>query len=108
MAARIFPRMSLQPALITLPYAQGQLRKWMAALEATSAGQSYSIGGRTLTRQDLAEVNNQIARWERTVKSLTLRQRGIVRPMSAQAAFPTPGGGSGGLIPQDLWTDWRT
>lgn len=98
----------LPPAEITIQYAIEQRDAWYAALSAASSGSSYSIGGRTLTRRDLTEINDQIARWIDTVKTLKLRQQGKVRSLGARAAFPTPGSGAGDLYSDEIWQDWRT
>ena len=98
----------LKPAPMTLAYATEQLAQWHKALEATSSGQSYSIGGRTLTRQDVQTVRDEIQRWHNTVTALQARQQGNVRPLGAQVTFPAPGKGAGGIIPVELWTDPRT
>lgn len=104
MAAPLTP-----PSPITLEYAQERLSMWMAALDAASTGASYSVDGQTVTRQDVDSIRAEIQRWHITVTSITERLKGNVRPMSATAAFATPGrGGAGGIIPQSLWTDWRT
>ena len=36
------------------------LADWKAAYKAASTGKSYTIGSRTLTRYDLAEIRDQI------------------------------------------------
>jgi len=100
--------MALKPARVTLAYAIEQRDQWYAALEAASSGSSYSIGGRTLTRQDVGDINAQLSRWIEAVKRLEARQQGQVRKLHARASFPTPGSGSGGLYPQELWEDGRT
>lgn len=83
------------------------LKDWMAALSAAQSGQSYSIGGRTLTRQDITEIRSEIQRWHNTVAALEAQQKGQPRNLGAKASFDAPGG-SGGIIPGDIWTDWRT
>lgn len=96
------------PAPITIAYAQERLADWMRALEAASTGSSYSIEGQTVTRQDVTAIRAEIQRWHNTVTTLTARQQGHVRPLGAQAVFPAPGSGAGGIIPDGLWSDWRT
>jgi len=61
---------------ITLAQAEAQLALWMAANEAVSMGQSYSIGNQSLTRAHSAEILRQIEFWDKKVKELT---RGGVR-----------------------------
>lgn len=100
--------MALQPARITLAYAIEQRDQWYQALEHAQSGKSYSIGGRTLTRQDIGDINETLARWIDTVKTLDARVRGKVRKMHARSSFDTPGSGSGNLYPQELWEDGRT
>lgn len=62
---------------ITLAQAQAQLDAWMAADTAVAGGQSYSIGGRSLTRANAAEITNKIEFWERKVNQLTRSSAGI-------------------------------
>lgn len=88
--------MALKPARITLGYAIEQRDNWFKALEAAASGQSYSIGGRTLTRQNIGDINAQLGYWINAVKTLELRQRGIKRKMHARAWFATPGAPDGG------------
>lgn len=99
---------SLPPPVVTLAYAQERLAEWMAALTSASSGQSYSIGNRTLTRQDIPQIRAEIQRWSNTVAAVQERALGRKRALGSQAAFPAPGSGSGGIIPQSLWTDYRT
>ena len=96
------------PSPISLAYAQEQLQAWYKALEAASTGGSYSIGGRTLTRQDVPTIRAEIQRWNNSVLAIQASLQGKTRAMGSQAAFPTPGSGSGGIIPDGLWQDWRT
>lgn len=93
---------------MTVAAATEQLTEWQTALQRASSGSSYSIGGRTLTRQDITEIRAEISRWHRTVLSLEAQAQGQVRPLGAQAAFEAPGRGAGGLYPDSLWQDWRT
>ena len=72
-----------------------------------SSGSTYSIGGRTLTRQDIPDIRAEIQRWHNTVLALEQAQHGRQRPMGATASFPTPGGGSGRLYSDELWRDGR-
>lgn len=93
---------------ITLTEAQASLRQWLEALDAASTGSTYSIAGRSLTRQDISEIRNEIQRWHNTVQALAAEAVGQTRPLGAQASFPAPGHGSGGLISDALWRDYRT
>lgn len=94
---------------MTLSYAEDQLSKWMAALERCSTGETYSLGNRTLTRQDVEDVIiPQITRWHRTVASIEAANDGKSRPLAAQASFAAPGSGAGALYPDSLWRDGRT
>ena len=56
---------------ITLVSAQAQLDAWLAAELAAATGQSYSIGGRTLSRVDIGEIRSQVGRWSKIVDNLT-------------------------------------
>ena len=94
------------PVPITLGYAREQLAEWMAALEAANLGQSYSIGGRNVSRQDIPNIRAEIQRWHNSVTALEADAAGHSRPLGAQAAFEAPGRGAGGIIPQDLWNRW--
>ncbi len=95
---------------ISLAEAKEQLQNWMQALEACSTGANYSIGGRSLTRQDVPTIRAEIQRWHNAVTTIEAAQNGYQRPLGASAAFPAPGAGTGpaGIIPQSLWNDWRT
>ena len=95
---------------ITIGYAQEQLSEWMKALEACSSGANYSIAGRSLTRQDVeAVIMPQITRFHRMLATLEQAAEGTVRPMGAQASFPSPGGyGGGGIIPGVVWRSGST
>lgn len=62
---------------ITLEQAQAQLDAWMAADAAVAGGQSYSIGGRSLTRANAAEITNKIDYWEGKVIKLSRSSAGI-------------------------------
>lgn len=44
----------------SLAEAQEQLAAWKAAKAAAATGKSYQIGGRSLNRYDLADINAQI------------------------------------------------
>ena len=61
---------------ITLVQAETQLTSWLAADTAVATGQSYSIGGRSLTRANAKEIRDNITFWDKHVKRLT---RGGIR-----------------------------
>lgn len=89
---------------------RAEIDLWLKARAALAGGASYSIGGRTLTRQDLDTVNSMLTQLNRTLLSLEARADGRVRGLGAQAAFPAPGrgtGGSGTIYPNDWWTSGR-
>jgi hypothetical protein len=48
---------------ITAQQAQTQLDIWIAADTKVAKGQSYSIGSRSLTRADAAEITQKIEYW---------------------------------------------
>ena len=55
---------------ITLEIAQKHLDAWLEAELACTTNQSYTIGSRTLTRADLAEIRNTIKYWAGIVARL--------------------------------------
>ena len=52
------------------------LASWKAAYAAASTGKSYAIGGRTLTRYDLADIRGQISYLTRELAALDSRHGG--------------------------------
>jgi hypothetical protein len=62
-----------------LSTANENLQTWEKAQTAVSTGTSYSIGGRSLTRADINDINNMITYYRREVKRL-----------SGQTTFLTP------------------
>jgi hypothetical protein len=62
---------------ITLAQAQAQLDAWLAASTAVSQGQSYSVAGRSLTRVNAGEINDQIKFWNSWVIRLASGVGGI-------------------------------
>jgi len=52
---------------ITLAQAEAQLALWLDADAKLSKGQSYSVGGRSVSR---AETNERIQYWDRKAKEL--------------------------------------
>lgn len=64
---------------ITLAQAEAKLTLWMAADDALSRNQSYSIAGRSLTRADAGHVAERIEYWDSKVKALTASSTGSGR-----------------------------
>jgi hypothetical protein len=56
---------------ITLVEAEAKLAIWMEADDKVASGQSYSIGGRSLSRADAKMIQENIKFWDRKVKELT-------------------------------------
>lgn len=65
---------------VTATTAQTHLDAWLAADLAIATGKSYSIGDRTLTRQDAAEVRRQISYWQGVVNKLKAETAGNTSP----------------------------
>jgi len=61
---------------LTLAEAQQLRANYLAALNAIASGQSYTIGSRTLTRANLAEVRKAFAEYDQLVDSLSAGKRG--------------------------------
>ena len=55
---------------VTLAAAETHLEKWLAADEAVSRGQQYSMGTFSLSRADTDQIRQQIGYWERRIKDL--------------------------------------
>jgi len=55
---------------ITLAQAEAKLAEWLAADTAVAAGQSYTIGGRSLSRANAREIRENITYWNDMVQSL--------------------------------------
>jgi hypothetical protein len=53
-----------------LTTANASLDTWEKAQAAVATGTSYSIGGRSLTRADINDINNMITYYRREVKRL--------------------------------------
>lgn len=56
---------------ITLAQAEAKLTLWMDAEDKIASGQSYTIGGRSLTRANLKEVRENIDYWDGKVQRLS-------------------------------------
>lgn len=65
----IFFRRSILSAY-SLTFAKERLAAYYAAEEAALSGQSYTLGGRSLTRADLSEIRKGIQLWEGRVERL--------------------------------------
>lgn len=64
---------------ITLAQAEAQLATWLAADTAVASGQSYSIGGRQLTRADAKAITEKIEYWNGQVQKLSRGGNGGMR-----------------------------
>lgn len=62
----------------TLSEAQEELAVWKAAKRAAATGQSYAIEGRSLTRQNLSEINAQIDFFAEVADALTSGRSGPI------------------------------
>lgn len=62
---------------ITLDLAQQRLDAYLAAEEAALAGKAYTIGNRSLARQDLSEIRKGIEIWDARVKRLSTGRSGV-------------------------------
>lgn len=56
---------------LSLAEAQALRAAYLAAIQAIATGQSYTIGTRTLTRANLAEVKKSFAEYDQLVSSLS-------------------------------------
>ena len=63
--------------MATLAEAQAQLAAWEAASLATADGRAYSIGDRSLTRNNAEEIVKMINHWQQKVNSLTATSSNI-------------------------------
>lgn len=64
---------------ITLAQAEAQLAVWLAASTAAAANQSYTVGDRSLTRANAAEIRTQIDYWQGYVNRLQPGRSGGMR-----------------------------
>lgn len=55
---------------ITLEIAQQRVNMWLDAEAAIATGQAYTIGSRSLTRANLADVRKQLEYWQAKVAAL--------------------------------------
>ena len=65
-------------AWITLEDALKFLQLWIEASQAVAAGQSYTIGTRSLTRASLRQIMDMIAYWRKEVTALEAAGRSRV------------------------------
>ena len=56
---------------ITLAQAEQHLSEWILADSAVATGQSYTIGGKTLTRANAREIRENITYWDQMVRKLS-------------------------------------
>lgn len=70
---------------IDITTAKTHLTAWLEAELAVTTNQSYTIGSRSLTRANLAEIREQIKFWENKVSRLenTEKRKGRNRIMRA-------------------------
>lgn len=71
-------------ALFTETELNEEIARWKAALKAVSTGQSYSMGGQTLTRVDRSEIWDQLREFEKEKNKLT--GRGTMVAMQGRVA----------------------
>ena len=63
-------------AVVTQTVAETHLQAWIDADLAVSKGQSYSIGGRSLSRVDAGLIRERIDYWQRAVNSFIIQTAG--------------------------------
>lgn len=66
----------MRKGVISLEEARKNLNIWLKAERAIAMAQSYAIGGRSLTRANLAEVAKRITYWENKVAELEMAAKG--------------------------------
>lgn len=72
--------MSCTP-LWTLEEAQEMLEGWKNAYKAVMSAKSYTIDGRTLTRQNIQEIKQEMQYWQDIIAQITGQQCNINRVM---------------------------
>ena len=72
---------------ITLAQAESQLALWLAASEKVAQGQSYTIGGRTLTRADARAIQQQVDYWDKRCQELA-GATNVVRKIKVYGGTP--------------------
>ena len=73
--------------LVNLSELRDRLREVDAAIEAAGSGSSYSIGNRTLTRQDLTQLHAERTRLVRDIKRTESSLEGVRDPSCAVATY---------------------
>ena len=63
-------------AVVTKTIAETHLQAWLDADLAVSKGQSYSIGGRSLSRADAGLIADRINYWQGVVQNFEVREQG--------------------------------
>lgn len=61
--------MAITTGVSSQAHAQARLQQWLDAEEAVSKGQAYSIGDRSLTRANLADIRASIQFWQGQVQA---------------------------------------
>lgn len=62
--------------VVTQTIAETHLQAWIDADLAVSKGQSYSIGGRSLSRADAGLIADRIDYWQRAVNNFIIQAAG--------------------------------
>ena len=71
----------------TLAEARAELELWKEAKRAAATGKSYMIGGRSLTRYDLAEINREIDRFAEIEDMLSGGRSSPVKVLARQGRW---------------------
>lgn len=71
---------------ITLAQAQERLTAWLDADAAVARNQAYSVGTRSMTRADAAEIRTNIDYWQSKVTALSANAGGGRRVRYGRAA----------------------
>lgn len=61
---------------ITLEKAQSMLDDWIEAERKHMSGQSYTIGGKSVTKASLSDIRQSIQYWAKVVKQLKRKKKG--------------------------------
>ena len=78
-------------AAITLEVAKKHLEMWLEAESEVAINQSYTIGGKSFTRANLAEIRKQIEYWSNKVAELEnlAKKKGRNRVYRILRSFPS-------------------